>query len=110
MGKSEEPGRIWTGALQKLCLPLAGLAEHWGGRGGEGCGEHGVGGGGRLRTTKAPRPWPCSVRAKQLRAGLPRASSSTASFVPKSCWLFSAGGSRKHRALGRYSRACILKA
>lgn len=38
MGKSEEPGRIWTGALQKLCLPLAGLAEHWGGGGGTECG------------------------------------------------------------------------
>lgn len=31
--------------------------------------------------TKAPRPWPCSVRANQEPVVLPRASSSTASSV-----------------------------
>lgn len=54
MGKSEEPGRIWSGALQKLCLPLAGLAEHWGGRGG-GRGAR-SGGGGDSEQQKRPGP------------------------------------------------------
>lgn len=37
------------------------------------------------RTTKAPRPWPCSVSAKQLWALLPRASPAQSALFPKSC-------------------------